>query len=1061
MNASVRKAPWFVFACTLLATALTAQAQTTYGPIRPGDDLWDIARRVYPDHHDLTMDQVMLALLRANPQAFAYPCNANGPLHSGVVLRVPSVAEVAALNRDEAQREFLRQSREWDEHRHARKPLACPPLGEVAPMPSQAGATHPPAAAGVASGEQPQDQAPAIAPSLAPARSQAEVPAAQPAPPPTPSEQTPVSASTIPLGTIAVLSGPPTTKAEAAPPPDSATPLATWQRLWARIDKVLARHQWLAWLTIPILASLIAGIVVWRYRRAPAKAPQAPVVMSPQTTVPGVPPTDRSQGLTRLEAEQRLAQYGANAIADKPVPAWRQLASKFWAPVPWMLETVIVLQLLLGRGLEALVIAALLVFNAVVAFAQEQRAKDALALLRKHLHVNARALRDGQWRQLPAEQVVPGDVVHVRAGDIVPADLTLFDGAVALDQAALTGESLPVDAGPGRPAYTGAVVRQGEASGTVTATGAHTFFGRTAELVRTSNAPSHMQRTIFAIVKRLVVFDAALVALVIVFALWHHLPLLDTALFSLMLLVASVPVALPATYTLATAVSSQRLAHQGVLVTRLPAVEEAAAMDTLVSDKTGTLTQNSLSYADAIALAENTDKNAVLRAAALASDESTQDPLDLAILAPARERGLLSDAPPRCDFHPFDPTTRRSEGVYATSAGEWHAVKGAANAIGPLCRLGAEQQKTLDAAEHRLAESGARVLAVAAGPGDALQLLGVVGLADPPRPDAAALISQITQLGVRVCMATGDAQETARAIGARLGLGTRVCEAQAPNPEDCDLYARVLPEDKHHIVAALQQGGHVTGMTGDGVNDAPALRQAELGIAVASATDVAKAAAGVVLTDPGLGGVLTVLRTGREVHRRMLTYTLNKTLKVFEIVVFLTLGLMLTGSFVISPMLIVLLLFTNDFVTMTIATDRVQPAPKPQRWAVGRLVGAALVFAALSLLFSFSVYWWTRSTQGLSPTQLQTLVFLLLVFTNQACIYVLRTDGRLWSFAPSRWMALASAGDLVLVTALALLGWLMAPLPAALVLGLLGACVLFALLLDQAKRYVFPRFAIV
>ncbi|OYV38935.1 MAG: plasma-membrane proton-efflux P-type ATPase, partial [Thiomonas sp. 20-64-5] len=744
-----------------------------------------------------------------------------------------------------------------------------------------------------------------------------------------------------------------------------------------------------------------------------------------------LPATDPARGLSAADAAARLARFGPNAIADQSIPAWRQLLLKFWAPVPWMLEAVIVLQVLLGRGLEALVITVLLVFNAVVAFVQEQRAKDALALLRKQLHVSARVLRDAQWQQIAAEQVVPGDVVHIRAGDIVPADLLLFDGAVSLDQAALTGESLPVDAGKDKPAYTGAIVRQGEASGTVSATGAHTYFGHTAELVRSSSAPSHMQRTIFAIVKRLVLFDAGLVALVIGFALWHHLPLLDTAVFALMLLVASVPVALPATYTLATAVSSQWLAHQGVLVTRLPAVEEAAAMDTLVSDKTGTLTQNSLRYAGAVALAPGADENAVLRAAALASDAATQDPLDLAVLAPARERGLLDGAPVRNGFHPFDPATRRSEGLYTVDGQPWRAVKGAATIIGPLCSLDAAQQTALDAAERQLAVGGARVLAVATGHGDALQLLGVVGLSDPPRPDAADLIARIKQLGVRVCMATGDAEETARAIGAQLGLGTRVCHIQqgaALDPAQCDLYARVLPEDKHHIVAALQKAGHVTGMTGDGVNDAPALRQAEMGIAVASATDVAKAAAGVVLTDPGLGGVLTVVRAGRQVHRRMLTYTLNKVLRTLEIVLFLTFGLLLTGHFVISPLLIVLMLFANDFATMSIATDRVQPAALPQRWQVRKLMGTSIVLAALSLLFAAGLYVWAQA-QGLSLAQLQTVVFLILVFGNQAGIYLLRSDGPLWQLAPSRWMAAASIGDVLIVCLLAGYGVLMAALP--------------------------------
>ncbi len=779
-----------------------------------------------------------------------------------------------------------------------------------------------------------------------------------------------------------------------------------------------------------------------------------------------VPDTASSgkRGLSAAEVRERTAQWGSNAIADRSVPAWRQLADKFWAPVPWMLQTVIVLQLLLGRWLEALVIATLLAFNAVVSFVQERRAGDALALLRKRLHVSARALRDGRWSRIPAEQLVPGDLVHVRAGDLVPADLRLVDGVVSLDQSALTGESLPVEQGPGQPAYTGAIVRQGEASGEVVATGARTFFGRAAELVRTSSAPSHMQRTILAIVKRLVIFDAVLVVLVVAYAVLHHLPLADTVVFSLMLLVASVPVALPATYTLATAFSSRQLAQRGVLVTHLPAVEEAAAMDTLVADKTGTLTQNVLRLAAVRALAEPGDQREVLRVAALASDDATQDPLDLALLAPARAQGLLVDAPARQDFHPFDPSNRRSEGVYLVHGREWHAVKGAASVVGPLCGLDAQGQGALEAAERSLEEGGARVLAVAAGHVDAMRLLGLVALSDPPRADAADLIARLAQLGVRVCMATGDAAETARAIGATLGIGTRVCDASGDalrHPENCDLYARVLPEDKHAIVQALQRSGHVTGMTGDGVNDAPALRQAELGVAVANATDVAKAAAGVVLTDPGLSGVLTVVRTGREVHRRMLTYALNKTLKTFEIVLFLTLGLWLTGRFVLSSTLIVLLLFTNDFVTMTIATDRVQAVPRPQRWQVRRLMAAALVFAVLSLLFSFSAYGWVRSTQGLDAAALQTVVFLLLVFTNQANIYVLRTDGRPWAFAPGRWMALASAGDVAIVCLLALTGSLMAPLPMALVAGLFAAVVAFALVLDQAKRFVFPRLAVV
>lgn len=770
-----------------------------------------------------------------------------------------------------------------------------------------------------------------------------------------------------------------------------------------------------------------------------------------------LPPTDPTKGLTAHAAQDRLQRFGANVIEDVQRPAWRQFAGKFWGPVPWMLEAVVVLQVALGRPQEALVILFLLAFNAAVAFVQERRAKDALALLRRQLQVSARVMRDAQWMRLSATQLVPGDVVHVRAGDIVPADLKLFDGAVSLDQSALTGESLAVGASPGQPAYTGSIVRQGEGSGEVTATGARTYFGRTAELVRTSNAPSHMQRTIFAIVKRLVAFDAVLVVLVILYAVTHGLPMTETAIFALLLLVASVPVALPATYTLATAMASATLAKQGVLVTRLPAVEEAAAMDTLLSDKTGTLTKNELSVAKVTAF-EGFDDMAVLRAASLASDDASQDPLDLAILAAHRGQPGAQALPVRKAFRPFDPATRFSEGVYLVDGTEWYALKGATRAVLAQCSVSPAQPDAIAEAERLLEGAGARVLAVAQGGAGAIRMVGLVALSDPPREDAHDLIVKLGNLGVRVCMATGDALETAKAIGQRLGLGARVCSAHAEDlrhPEQCDIFARVLPEEKHAIVAALQTAGHVTGMTGDGVNDAPALRQAELGIAVASATDVAKAAAGVVLTDPGLEGVLSVVAAGREVHRRMLTYILNKVVKTLEIVVFLTLGLWFTHGFVISSPLIVLLLFANDFVTMSIAADRTLPASRPQRWQVGQLISAAAVLAAVSLVFSLSLYATTRSRLGLDPAQMQTLVFLLLVFTTQANVYVLRTDGRIGSLAPSRVLVVASVSAVSIVSGMAASGTLMAAVPITLIGMLLVAVTVFAFVLDAIKGVVF------
>lgn len=783
----------------------------------------------------------------------------------------------------------------------------------------------------------------------------------------------------------------------------------------------------------------------------------------PAQAAAALPPTDRLTGLTSAQAQSRLQSYGANAVQAVGTSGWRQLLGKLWGPIPWMLEGVIVLQLLLRRDQEALIILLLLVFNALAAFLQERRAQDALALLRRQLQVSARVLRDARWGRISAQQLVPGDVVHLRAGDIVPADLVLFAGAVTLDQSTLTGESLPVDAGPGQPAYAGSIVHRGEASGEVTSTGSRTRFGRTAELVRTSNAPSHMQRTILAIVKWLVAFDFVLVVLVTLHAVTHGLAPGDTVVFALLLLVASVPVALPATYTLATAMASMQLSKQGVLVTRLPAVEEAAAMDTLLSDKTGTLTKNALGVSEVRTLAD-VDEQTVLRTAAMASDDASQDPLDLAILAAYRGSAKADSLPVRTDFRPFDPETRFSEGIYDVEGRPWHALKGATRAVFEHCSADAVQLQVAQAQGREVAGGGARVLAVAAGPAGAIRPIGLIGLSDPPRDDAAELIAALRRLGVRVCMATGDALETARAMGARLGLGVRICVPggnDLDKPEQCDIFARVLPEEKHAIVVALQRAGHVTGMTGDGVNDAPALRQAELGIAVASATDVAKAAAGVVLTDAGLGGVLMVVRTGREVHRRMLTYVLNKIVKTLEIVVFLTLGLWLTDGFAISPKLLVLLLFANDFVTMSIAADRARPAAMPQRWRVGQLMGAAAALGAVSLVFTLSLYFGARSFLGLSEPQRQTLVFLLLVFTTQANIYVLRSDGPMWAVAPGKLMAWVSVVDVVLVCALAVTGTLMDAVPVALVGALILAVAVFALILDRVKRTVFRRFALV
>ena len=513
---------------------------------------------------------------------------------------------------------------------------------------------------------------------------------------------------------------------------------------------------------------------------------------------------------------------------------------------------------------------------------------------------------------ISAEELVPGDFVHLQMGDLVPADIGIREGEVLIDQSALTGESVPIDANQGKTAYAGSLVKRGEASGEITATGQRTFFGKTAELVRSAKTASHLEGTIFAIVKYLVAMDTALAVGVFLYAVLVGMPLSQTLPFVLILLVASVPVALPATFTLATALGAVELAKRGVLVTRLSAIEEAAAMDMLCSDKTGTITQNRLSLAALHPYPPFSEQDLV-RFAAFASDEAGQDPIDLAVLARAKAAGVLSAPAQRVKFVPFEPATKLAE-------------------------------------------------------------------------------------------------------------------------------------------ATVTQGAkHIVGMTGDGVNDAPALKQAEVGIAVASATDVAKASASLVLTNPGLTDTLAAVETSRRIYQRMLTYALNKVIKTVEFGLFLSIGVILTRDFIITPLLIVMLLFTNDFVTMSIATDHVSASPMPDRWHIRTLMLAGMSLGSLILLLFFGLFFYGRDFLRLPPPQLQTLVFVTLVFTGQGMVYLVRERGHFWNSAPSRWMILSSIVDVSAVCLLSTRGILMAPLPDFLIGSVILACVLYLIALDLLK----------
>jgi H+-transporting ATPase len=782
-----------------------------------------------------------------------------------------------------------------------------------------------------------------------------------------------------------------------------------------------------------------------------------------QTATPGGE-DNLARGLTSDEARLQLAKSGPNAMPDTAVPAWRMALAKFWAPVPWMLEAAIILQAALHEYVEAAVIAGLLVFNAVLGFFQEGRAQATLAALKSRLALTASVLRDGAWKNIPATELVPGDTVKLSLGGVVAADVKLVAGSILLDQSMLTGESVPIEAGPGLQTYAGALVRRGEATGIVTETGARTKFGHTAELVRTAHVESTQQKTVVRVVRNLAIFNGAIIVLLVVYAHGRNMSIGEIIPLVLTAILASIPVALPATFTLAAALGAKALARLGVLPTRLSAVDEAATLDVLCSDKTGTLTRNELTLT-VVHPEPGFDDARLLAMAALASSDGGQDPVDTAIRAAATKANAANPSKVTfklTKFVPFDPATKISEATAVdTDGGTLRVVKGAFAAVIKLT----EPTPTAAATEHELEVKGFRVLAVAVGTPTTMRLAGIIALSDPPRTDAAELIKELHTLGVRMVMVTGDAPATAAIIAQEVGLEGAVCPPgpipASVRPEEFAVFAGVLPEDKYHLVQAFQKSGHTVGMCGDGANDAPALRQAQMGIAVSSATDVAKSAAGIVLTKPGLEGVVAAVKEGRVTFQRILTYTLNSVTKKIVQVLFLAAGLVITGHAILTPMLMVIIMITGDFLGMSLTTDNVRPSPTPNAWRVGNLTIAGVLIGIGELLFCTAVLAIGKFRLGLGIETLRTLAFVVIVFGNQATMYTNRTRQRLWSTRPSSWLLLSSITDLLIASVLANRGIAMSPLPLFVMGALLAGAVVFAFALDIVKVLVFNRLGIV
>ncbi len=771
---------------------------------------------------------------------------------------------------------------------------------------------------------------------------------------------------------------------------------------------------------------------------------------------------DPGAGLTAAEAARRSGEYGYNEVPEKKVSPLAAFLRKFWDLTAWMLELTILLTLVLHKYADMYMIAALLVLNAVLGFSQERQAAGAVETLKQKLRVNCRVMRDGTWLTLPARELVPGDVVRLRGGDFVPADLKVFDGDLEVDQSALTGESLTVDRTAKDLVFSGSIVKSGEANAVVALTGTRTYFGRTTEMVQTARPKLHSEAVVAQVVKWLMIMTGALVAAALAVTVTTGADVVNILPLMLILLVSAVPVALPAMFTISMAIGSMEVVRRGVLVTRLNASEDAAGMDTLCADKTGTITLNQLTVAGVRPLAGFTADDVVMFGA-LASREANRDPIDTAFLNEAAARGI--EGPYRqTEFVPFDPATRRTEAVLEGPDERLKAAKGAVRVIASLAGADAA---SLEENMAGYASRGYRTLAVAVDRNRGFEIAGLVALYDKPRPDAPKLIEELKQLGVAVKMLTGDALPIAREIGAQTGLGGRITrigevkEVLAADPEraagvvrDSDGFAEIYPEDKFALVKALQAGNHVVGMTGDGVNDAPALKQAEVGIAVNSATDVAKAAASAVLTGEGLGNIVDLIKVGRMIHERILTWIFNKVVKTLETQVFVIVAFFLTGRFVVSAFDMVLLLLLIDFITLTISTDNTRWSRKPNVWNITGVTRTAVVIGVVVTVESLILLYIGMRYFGMSAGVLHTYAFAILFYFGTINVFVVRERGHFWQSFPSRTLFLTILADMVLVGVLVTAGLpSLTPIPPAAALTILVFCLFCALGLNDPLKY--------
>ncbi|HUX80021.1 MAG TPA: plasma-membrane proton-efflux P-type ATPase [Alphaproteobacteria bacterium] len=767
--------------------------------------------------------------------------------------------------------------------------------------------------------------------------------------------------------------------------------------------------------------------------------------------------TDVSTGLTDKEAALRLQKYGDNALPEKHQSLLLKLLSYFWGPIPGMIEAAAVLSGIMKHWWDLIIIAALLFINAAVGFWQEYKADNAIELLKAKLALTARVLRDGKWREIPAHELVPGDVVFLNLGNIVPADMSLVSGdSLSVDQSQLTGESLPVDKKIGETAYSGSTVRLGQMQGIVTATGAKSYFGKTAKLVEAAGTVSHFQHAVLKIGDFLICVTIALVAIILLAAFLRHTPFLETLQFCLVLTVAAIPVALPAVLSVTMAVGAEKLAKMKAIVSRLVAIEELAGIDVLCADKTGTLTQNKLTVGD-VWCTPGVDHNELLWEGSLSSSKESSDIIDHTIIKAA---GELPKGYKIIHLEPFNSVIKHTMAKISKGGKTLFIAKGAPQVIAKMCGSGNEVDSKVEA----FATQGYRTIAVARKDGNKWKFRGLIPLFDPPRKDAAQTLDEAKSMGVSIKMITGDHVSIARQISAKLHLGLNILvasnlfgkslskKALYDALDQADGIAEVFPANKYDIVKDLQGQGHIVGMTGDGVNDAPALKQADVGIAVSGATDAARAAADIVLTTTGISVIVSGIAEARRIFHRMLSYATFRIAETMRVLLFMTLSILIFDFYPVTVIMIVLLAILNDFPIMMIAFDNASVAKKPVRWDMLRVLSIATALGIVGVISTFSVFWFVEYVMHLPRPTIQTLMFLKLLVAGHLTIYITRDYSWFWA---RPWPALKFIGIVELTqvfgTLAAVYGWFMEPIGWIYALAIWGYALLWFVINDLMK----------